>query len=253
MSKIFLDISFLGSAYCGYQVQPNAPTVQQKLNEAARNLFGVDCDIVGCSRTDSGVHANQFCLTISEKGKNELDTTIPVEKIAAAMAFYLPCDISVNFAKEVDSSFHPRYDVKKKEYLYLIWNGRERNPFMYDRSWHYPKYIDEEALKNMQLAAEHLVGTKDFSSYMAANSNVKNTVRTVYDTALERNGDMISFRISGDGFLYNMVRIIVGTLIGVAEGKISPDDIDVITLSHDRHLAGITAPPQGLYLNKVIY
>ena len=253
MSKIFLDVSFLGTAYCGYQVQTGVPTVQQKLNEAAKSLFGVECDVVGCSRTDSGVHAKQFCVAISEKGRSGLDTGVPVEKIASAMSFYLPEDIAVNNARLVDDDFHPRYDVKSKEYLYLIWNGRERNPFMHDRSWHYPKKIDDVALENMRHAAQRLVGTKDFSSYMAANSKVKSTVRTIYRTELERDGDMISFRICGDGFLYNMVRIIVGTLVGVAEGKISADDIDKITAACDRKQAGITAPPQGLYLNKVIY
>ena len=253
MSKIFLDISFLGTSYCGYQVQTGVPTVQQKLNEAARALFGVDCDIVGCSRTDSGVHANQFCVTVSEKGKSKLDTGIPTEKIASAMSFYLPNDIAVNSAKIVDDDFHPRYDVKGKEYLYCIWNARERNPFMHDRSWHYPKRIDDIAFENMCSAAKKLEGTKDFSSFMAANSSVKNTVRTIYSTTLERDGDMIYFRICGDGFLYNMVRIIVGTLVEVAEGKIWIDDIDRITSACDRKQAGITAPPQGLYLNKVIY
>ena len=253
MSKILLEISYLGTAYCGYQVQPNAPTVQQKLNEAAKALFGFDCDIIGCSRTDSGVHANQFCATVSEAGKSYLDTNIPVEKIASALSFYLPNDISVYNAKLVSDDFHPRYNVKSKEYLYLIWNGRERNPFMNDRSWHYPKHIDNDTLDKMRLAASKLIGTKDFATYMASNSAVTSTVRTIYSVELFRDGNTIGFKICGDGFLYNMVRIIVGTLIGVAEGKISPDDIEAITQSRDRRRAGITAPPHGLYLNKVNY
>lgn len=253
MSKIFLDISFLGTQYHGYQVQPNATTIQQKIGEAARLLFGVDCDIVGCSRTDSGVHANQFCLTISEKGKPNLNTSIPVEKIVSALNFYLPEDITVNKADVVSDEFHPRYDVVSKEYLYCIWNGSQRNPFMSDRSWHYPRKIDTETLDKMRQAAEQLVGTYDFSAYMASNATVKNTVRTIYSVSLDRDGDMIYFRICGNGFLYNMVRIIVGTLVSVAEGKISYEEISTITESRDRKMAGITAPPQGLYLNKVIY
>ena len=253
MSKVFLDVSFLGTAYCGYQVQLGVPTVQQKLGEAARALFGVECDIVGCNRTDSGVHANHFCLTVTQKGKTFLDTTVPACKIPSAMSFYLPEDISVNSASFVDDDFHPRYDVKYKEYLYCIWNGSTRNPFMYDRSWHYSRRISDTELDNMKLAAEYLLGTHDFSAYMSANSSVKNTVRTLYSVSLERKGDMIYFRARGDGFLYNMVRIIVGTLISVAEGKIQPMDICSITEAKDRRRAGITAPPQGLYLDKVVY
>ena len=253
MSKIFLDISYLGTAYRGYQVQGDAPTVQKKLNEAAKALFGVECDVVGCSRTDSGVHANQFCVTVTEKGKDFLETKVPLEKIASALNFYLPCDIAVNDVKLVDNGFHPRYDVKSKEYIYLIWNGRARDPFIFDRSWHYPRHIDDEAFENMKRAAKRLVGTKDFSSYMSANSTVQSTVRTIFYASVERDGNLIRFNISGDGFLYNMVRIIVGTLISVAEGKISVEDVDKITAAHDRRLAGTTAPPQGLYLNKVIY
>ncbi len=251
--KLFLDISFLGSAYHGYQVQPNAPTVQGALNKATRALFGFDCDIVGCSRTDSGVHANHFCLTVSEKGKSYLNTTIPIERLAAALTVYLPQDISVNDVKFADDGFHARYDVKYKEYTYILWNATMRNPFLHDRAWHYPRYIDDNMLRRMNEAAKHFIGTHDFSSYMAANSSVQNTVRTVKSAKLTRNGDTICFTVSADGFLYNMVRILMGTLISVAEGKISPDDIEGITSSANRARAGITVPAHGLYLNKVIY
>lgn len=253
MKKILLHISFLGNTYCGYQVQPNAPTVQQKLNEAARLLFGFECDVVGCSRTDSGVHANMFCATVSKKAEDELVTSIPTDKIPQALSFYLPHDISVYHAEWVDSVFHPRYDVKYKEYVYRIWNGKTRNPFEFDRSWHYPRKLDDMAVENMRRAAQRLVGTHDFSSYMAANSTVKSTVRTIYSADVYREGDVICFKISGDGFLYNMVRIMTGTLIAVAEGKIAPEDIDKITQSCNRANAGVTAPPHGLYLNKVVY
>jgi tRNA pseudouridine38-40 synthase len=251
--KLLLDISFLGTSYCGYQVQPNVPTVQGCLNDAAKQLFGFDCDVVGCSRTDSGVHAKQFFVALSKKGKNSIETEIPTERVAQALSVYLPKEISVNSVTLVQNEFHPRYDVRYKEYMYCIWNNDTRDPFLYDRVWHYPRKIDDTAFENMRLAAEALVGTHDFSSYMASNSSVDNTVRTVYHTRLERDGDMIRFYIHGDGFLYNMVRIIVGTLIGVAENKISYTDIPAITASHDRSRAGMTAPPQGLYLNQVIY
>ncbi len=251
--KILLDISFLGTAYCGYQVQPNAPTIQGQLNLAAKHLFGFDCDVVGCSRTDSGVHANHFCATISKKGELGISTSLPLERLPIAFSAHLPSDISVYSAAFVEDTFHARYDVKQKEYVYLIWNAPTKNPFLHDRAWHYPKRIDDAALSNMNRAASFFVGKQDFSSYMAANSNVKSAVRTVYGAGLYRDGDIIEFRVSADGFLYNMVRIFVGTLISVAEGKISPDDISAITGAHDRAKAGQTAPAHGLYLNKIVY
>lgn len=251
--KVLLYISFLGTNYCGYQIQPNGVTVQQRLNEATRELFGYDCDIVGCSRTDSGVHANCFCATVSKKGTDELITTVPTDKIPYALARYLPDDISVYKAVEVGSDFHPRYDVKYKEYIYRIYNGEQRDPFLFDRAWHYPKKIDDEALERMNVAAASFVGTFDFSSYMASDTKIKDTVRTVYSASVSRDGDVVEFRVSADGFLYNMVRILTGTLVGVAEGRIAPEDIEAITLSKDRRRAGITAPPCGLYLNRVVY
>ena len=251
--KILLRIAFLGSAYCGYQVQPNGITVQQRLNEAARDLFGYECDIVGCSRTDSGVHANDFCVTVAKKGESFIQTTVPTEKIPQALSVRLPKDISVLSAREVEDSFHPRYDVLYKEYLYQIWNGQARNPFLEDRSWHCPKPIDEEALLRMQKAAEAFVGKHDFASFMAADSKIKDSVRTVIDAIVVRQGDLIIFKISADGFLYNMVRIFTGTLVDVAYGRIDPTDIVNIIGSRDRSKAGVTAPPQGLFLNKVKY
>lgn len=251
--KILLDISFLGTAYCGYQVQPNAKTIQGELTRATKELFGFDCDIVGCSRTDSGVHANHFFAAVNKKGSEGIDTSVPIEKIPGALDFYLPPDITVTSASWVDNSFHPRYDVKHKEYIYKIWNGRSRNPFLQGRSWHYPRKINDIDLKNMNTAAQCFVGTYDFSTYMSANSGVKSTIRTVYSASVERDGDVITFRICGDGFLYNMVRIMTGTLIYVCEKKIDPDDIISITNAKDRNRAGITAPAEGLYLNSVTY
>ncbi len=251
--KILLDICFIGTNYCGYQVQPNVKTVQGALNEAARQLFGFDCDIVGCSRTDSGVHANSFCATVCKKGHTSIETLVPIDNIPIAMSLYLPSDIAVKNATWVDDEFHARYDVKYKEYVYKIWNARTRNPFLQGRAWHYPKHIDDAALQSMRVAAAYFVGTHDFSSYMAANSSVGNTVRTVMSADVQRNGDLIEFYVSADGFLYNMVRIFTGTLVAVAEGKILPQDIDKITLSCNRASAGMTAPPDGLYLNKIVY
>lgn len=251
--KILLKISFLGTNYCGYQVQPNGITVQQKLNEATKQLFGYDCDIVGCSRTDSGVHANEFCVAVTKKKEKQLFTSIPINKIPQALSFYLPDDISVLSAQEVDDDFHPRYDVKYKEYVYKIWNRPHRDPFLAGRSWHCPKVIDATGIENMKMAAQKLVGTHDFVSYMATDSKVVDTVRTVYETEISEEDGLITFRVRADGFLYNMVRIFVGTLLDVGYGKIAPSDIEKITEAKDRRAAGSTARPEGLFLNKVVY
>ena len=251
--KILLHLSYLGTNYCGYQVQPNGVTIQQKLNEAAKQLFGYDCDIVGCRRTDSGVHANEFCATVTKKKENALYTNIPTDKIPQAMTHWLPEDICVFAAEEVDDDFHPRYDVKYKEYVYKIWNSPVRDPFTQGRAWHCPKRIDDEGLERMKRAAACYVGKKDFCSFMAADSKVEDTVREVFDSEIEREGELITFRVRADGFLYNMVRIFVGTLVDVAYGKIEPEDIHKIIEQKDRRAAGSTAPPHGLYLNKVSY
>lgn len=251
--KILLRLSYIGSGYCGYQVQPNGISVQQRLNEAAKQLFGYDCDVVGCSRTDSGVHANEFCVTVTKKKESFLDTSIPVSRIPQAMSHWLPSDIAVYSAEEVSEDFHPRYDVKYKEYVYKILNRQVRDPFLEGRAWHCPKLIDDAALDAMQKAAACFVGKKDFTSFMAADSTVKDTVREVYSAEVSKEGDVITFRVSADGFLYNMVRIFAGTLVEVAYGKLSPEDIPRIIEARDRRLAGSTAPPEGLYLNRVVY
>ena len=251
--KILLRISFLGTNYCGYQVQPNGISVQQRLNEATKQLFGYDCDIVGCSRTDSGVHANEFCVTVTRKKEKYLDTNIPTGKIAQALSFYLPEDISVLSAEEVDDDFHPRYDVKYKEYVYKIWNRPYRDPFLAGRSLHCPKVIDAQGLENMKAAAKKLEGTKDFVSYMSTDSKVSDTVRTVYEAEISEQDGVITFRVRANGFLYNMVRIFVGTLLDVGYGKTAPEDIEKITNAKDRRAAGSTARPEGLFLNKVVY
>jgi len=251
--KILIKVRYNGTAYCGYQVQPNGVSVQQKLNEATHALFGYPCDIVGCSRTDSGVHANEFCATVAKKGTPSLETSLPAEKIPLALSAHLPVDISVFDAIWVEDDFHARYDVKEKEYIYRFYNNPIRNPFEEGRAAHIPKIMTDGDLRRMNEAAAHLVGTHDFAAYMAKGSSVQSTVRTVYTSELTRQGDVIVYRVSADGFLYNMVRILVGTLIAVGQGKLSPDDIPRITKSLDRSQAGSTMPPYGLYLNRVKY
>ena len=251
--KLFIKVQYLGTNYCGYQVQPNARSIQQELNKAARTLFGCDCDIVGCSRTDSGVHANEFCATVSQKGSEDLITTLPAERVPLAFSAHLPPDISVFDAKWVVSDFHARYDVVEKEYVYRIYNAPVRSPFWEGRAYHLPRVLNDEALERMNRAAAYLIGKQDFAAYMAQGSTVATTVRTVKAASVEREGEMLIFRISADGFLYNMVRILAGTLIDVGLGKIEPEDIPVITASRDRSRAGMTVPACGLYLNRVDY
>ena len=251
--KILLNISYVGTAYCGYQVQKNAVSIQQRLNEAAKALFGFDCDIVGCSRTDRGVHANMFCATVSEHGKDGIASTIPEAALPQAFNSYLPGDIAVRSAKYVDDDFHARYGVKYKEYVYMLYNAQLSDPFLYGRVWHYPKPISDEKLKEMNEAAGCFCGRHDFSSFMASGSKITDAVREVMSAKVERKGNIIEFTVSADGFLYNMVRIMMGTLISVAEGKIAPSDIPKIIEARDRALAGMTAPADGLYLNRVEY
>ena len=246
--KYFAKIKYLGTNFCGFQVQNNGRTVQGELSAACLSLFGKPAKVTGCSRTDSGVHANEFCLTIECEG-----ATVPPSRLPLAIARFLPSDLSLYHAEECSDDFHPRYSVKYKEYLYCIKNARVSDPFMTGRAWLYPATIDDNALMLMRMAAGHFVGYHDFAAFMSEGSDIKDTHRTVKYLEVERSSDMINIRIAADGFLYNMVRIIVGTLCEVAAGRISPDEIPEIISSCDRTRAGITAPPEGLYLNRVVY
>ncbi len=246
--KYFAKIKYLGTDFHGFQVQPSLRTVQGELCRALSEAFGVECKVTGCSRTDRGVHANEFCLTIENEGG-----TIPADKLPMAVARFLPEDLSLFYAKECESDFHPRYDVKEKEYLYRIINSRIYDPFEYGRAWFVPRLITDEMVSKMNEAAKHFIGKQDFSSFMAEGSDVEDTVRCVTSLSVKRTGELIELRISADGFLYNMVRIIVGTLLEVAYGRFSPEDVREIIDARDRSRAGMTAPPEGLYLNSVKY
>lgn len=246
--KYFAKIKYLGTAFSGFQVQPDRRTVQGTLCEALGEACGVPCRVTGCSRTDAGVHANEFCLTVDAVG-----ATVPPEKLPVAVSRFLPEDLCLYYAKECESDFHPRYDVKEKEYLYRIINSRIYDPFEYGRAWFVPRDIGEGELSKMREAALHFVGKYDFSAFMSEGSDALDTVREVTSLTVEKSGSLIEIKIRADGFLYNMVRIIVGTLIEVAHGRITPDAIPRIIASHARKNAGPTAPPEGLYLNRVIY
>lgn len=246
--KYFAKIKYLGTKFHGFQVQPNLRTVQGELCQALSEALGSECKVTGCSRTDSGVHANEFCIRIDAEG-----ATVPDDKLPVAVSRFLPEDLSLFYAKECEDDFHPRYDVKEKEYLYRIINSRIYDPFEYGRAWFVSRPITDESVEKMNIAAKHFIGKQDFSSFMSEGSDVLDTVRCVSSLSVVKSGDLLEVRITADGFLYNMVRIIVGTLIEVAYGRFSPDDMRKIIDSHDRKNAGMTAPPEGLYLNKVKY
>ena len=248
--KILLRIKYVGTAFCGWQYQPNARTVQNTVTEAAEKLFGERCNITGCSRTDSGVHANDFAATVelSEKANR-----VPLERIPTAFAPFLPNDVAVVSATAVEDGFHPRYNVKYKEYIYKIYVGAINDPFLYGRVWHYDRALLPDAAQRMDECAKALVGKHDFASFMAVGSKIEDTVRTIEYCNVEREGDIITIRVAADGFLYNMVRIIAGTLIEAGRGKLDFDGLEKIILAKDCSKAGLTAVPCGLYLNKVVY
>ena len=240
--KYFAKIRYLGTDFCGFQVQPECRTVQGELNIAAEKLFGCPCHITGCSRTDSGVHANEFCITIEPIG--EKIPTIPPQSLPRAFSTVLPWDVSLYYAETISYEFHPRYDAKGKEYVYKIYNAQVTNPFFSKRAWQLQRKITDDGLNKIKRAAEFLIGKHDFSAFMSVNSDVESTERTVFDLRIEKNNDEIDIYVSADGFLYNMVRIIVGTLVQTAFGNISPDDMSSIIEGKDRSRAGMTAPPE---------
>lgn len=201
-------------------------------------------DIKGCSRTDSGVHANMYCVSLKTQ-KN-----IPCENIITGLNTYLPKDIAVTGCIEVADDFHARYSVKSKEYVYRIYNSQIRNPFLKNYALHYRYPIDAQYLNE---EAQAFLGSHDFSGFCSAKSDVEDTVRTVYSFSVTRNGDEVIFSVEADGFLYNMVRIMVGTLLFVNEGKIKQGELADVIKSKDRKRAGKTAPAHGLYLNNVKY
>lgn len=245
--KLLLKLAYLGTRYCGYQVQKNAVSIQEKIQDCIEAVYSNRYNVTGCSRTDSGVHARCFYCTVDA---GDDCYKIPIASVPVVLNKYLPEDISVTEAFLVDDSFHPRYNVKYKEYEYLILNSKIRDPFYGDRAYRVAFPLDVE---KMDRAAKKICGRHDFKAFMAAGSSVQDTVRNVIDCTVSRNGNLVSIKISADGFLYNMVRIIAGTLIDVSCGKIEEDRIEEIIASCDRSMAGFTAPPCGLYLNRVVY
>lgn len=244
MRNLLLTIKYDGSNYHGWQVQNNALTVQEVLQNAIESVFLKRLDVVGCSRTDAGVHANMYCVSF----KTDMDITD--DGVVLALNSNLPDDIAVTSCKEVSDDFHPRYDCKSKEYIYKIYNGKIRDPFYSKYAYHYKYLLDAEYLDK---EAKSFIGTFDYCGFCSAKSDVADTVRSVKAFDVWRQGDMVYFKVEADGFLYNMVRIMVGTLLFSAQGKIPQGGITDVINSKDRKRAGKTAPPQGLYLNKINY
>ena len=245
MRNLFFKITFDGSQFHGWQIQNDLRTVQGELKNAFKNLTGEDVAINGCSRTDAGVHALEYCFNV------KTDTTIPCDSFPVALGSFLTPEILVLSCEEVENDFNAQFDAVSKEYEYVFLNTKVLSPFMYKKVCHYKyKKLDEELLNE---ASQFFLGEHDFSAFCASGATVVSKVRTIYSASVRREGDMVIFKVRGNGFLYNMVRIMAGTLLYVAEGKIKKEEILKIIESGDRKNAGITAIPDGLYLNKVFY
>lgn len=244
MKRNLLTIAYDGTAYHGWQVQPNGITVQEVVQTSLEKILGKKTDIAGCSRTDAGVHAKEFCLHF------ECDDNIPDDAFLRGLNSILPNDISVKACKRVPYDFHARYNAKGKTYAYTIYNGKLKDPFLSRYSWHIERALNVDLMNEF---CRKIIGTHDFYPFSSSGRTVTDTVRTVSECYITQQDDLITLKITGNGFLYNMVRIIVGTAVGVSDGKIKLENIEKIFKTKNRELAGITAPPMGLCLEKVYY
>lgn len=243
--RVKLTVSYDGTNYCGWQIQPNGVTIEEKLNHAISALFGCEIKVTGASRTDAGVHSlGNVCIF-------DVETRMPAEKISFALNQRLPEDIVVLDSCEVDESFHPRFSKSRKTYEYRILNRKFPNPTrrLDTHFFHYP--LDEE---KMNAAAAYLIGEHDFKSFASIHMQSETSVRTIYDCTVKRDkDDIITISVTGNGFLYNMVRIIAGTLIKVGAGDIEPEKMQDILFACDRSKAGPTAPANGLTMIGLVY
>lgn len=242
--NIVLCLKYLGTHYHGWQVQKNLPTVAETMEKAAAMVVGHPVHMTGCGRTDAGVHAKCYVANFRTVSR------IPVDRLPYALNTHLPPDVVVTKAFEVHEKFNAIGSCVKKEYTYLIYNSRLKDPFYVNRAWFYPRHLDE---KIMQAAASQFVGTYDFAAVRSVGTDVKSTIRTVYDYQVERQGDLIALRVSANGFLYNMARAMAGTVVYAAEGKIQPEQIGAILAAGNRTAAGPTVPPGGLYMTHLWY
>ena len=239
-----LKLSYDGTRYHGFQRQKNGISVQEEIENAIFDITGEKASLSGCGRTDAGVHAEEYYANF------ETASGIPCEKIPLALNSKLSEDIRISAAYEVREDFHARFSALKKAYSYTVDNASSANVFLRKYSWFYPKKLDVD---KMRAAAGHIVGEHDFAAFMAAGSPVRSTVRNVEYIEIKKTGNTIEIEVCANGFLYNMVRIIVGTLVYVGAGKLNAEDIPEIIASGNRVLAGKTAPAKGLRLKRVVY
>lgn len=244
MKRVMLVVAYDGTSYCGWQIQPNGITIEEVLNRELSELLGETICVTGASRTDSGVHS------LGNVAVFDTNTRIPARKLSYALNQRLPEDIVVQYSCEVRPDWHPRHCDSRKTYEYRITNRRFPDPTRRLNTYFTYYTLDTE---KMRQAAERLVGTHDFKSFCSANSQVSDTVRTLYECSVLQNGDSIIIRVAGSGFLYNMVRIIAGTLMQVGMGRMDPDQIDQILAAKDRAKAGPTAPAHGLTMIGITY
>ena len=244
MRNIALKLMYNGTAYHGWQVQKNAVTVCETLQKALEKITGAPVHLTGCGRTDAGVHAERYIANFRTESR------IPLERLPFAINTHTPEDIAVSEALEVAEDFNAIGSCLQKAYTYRIYNSRLGNPFYVDRAWFYPRHLDEGI---MQRAADQFVGTHDFRAVRSVGTETKTTVRTVYYFDISRREKLIECKVCANGFLYNMVRAMVGTIVYAAEGKLAPEDIPAILDSGNRTLAGPTVPPGGLYMTRLWY
>ncbi|MEJ6949550.1 tRNA pseudouridine(38-40) synthase TruA [Natronospora cellulosivora (SeqCode)] len=245
MQNIKITLEYDGSKYSGWQIQKNTSmTIQEKVEIALKKVNKKDLKLMGASRTDAGVHA------LGQVANCLFDVAIPPERVPVALNRYLPADIICKKAEKVSIDFHARYDSKGKKYLYRIYNNRIPSVFIRNYAYH---YIHELDISLMQKASKAFLGEHDFSSFQSAGCAAKNPVKTIETFDIYTKGKEFFFEIKGSGFLYNMIRIMVGTLIEVSEGKIKLEDMGKIIEGKDRNLAGFTAPAKGLTLLEVYY
>jgi pseudouridylate synthase I len=244
MRNILLTLRFDGTGYHGFQVQKNAVTVCAVFQDALEKTLGKRWDVKGCSRTDTGVHANCYCLSF------QTDNAIPCEGLVRALNAALPDDIAVTGAQDMPLDFHARYHCTGKQYVYTIHNSAVKDPFHYRWTYRYSPPLNEKMLHQQ---AQAFVGTHDFAAFCTRGEEGADTVRTIAAFDVLREGERVFFRVSGDGFLYNMVRILVGTLVYISMGRIAPGSIPAILQSRDRSRAGKTMPAKGLALNEIYY
>lgn len=244
MRNLKVIIAYRGTNYHGYQIQPNAITIQEVVQKHISKVLNEPVTIIGCSRTDTGVHANGYVFNV------HTNSNISTRGLLRGVNGLIPNDISFLSCEEVPESFHSRFDCKYKEYVYLIHNSESKNPFAEDLQLHYRRPVNIDLMLE---ASRHYLGTHDFRSFSAVKDDNIDTIRTIYDFNIEVCGNCVKILVKGDGFLYNMVRILVGTLLDVNEGYISSSEIPEILNAKDRLRAGRTAMAHGLYLNKVYY